>query len=76
MVRKLGKVTYDEWIQEFNPDNVPLTKKLDTLVKSFGVELNHVLDKLAPVKQCKISSKPRQQGLMKKPKLSKEECAN
>ena len=59
-VRKLGKVTDDEWTKEFNTENVPLTDKLDTLVDSFGNELCCVLDILTPEKECKISLKPKQ----------------
>ena len=51
-IRKVDKVVDSEWTGEFNPKNIPLTYKLDT-------ELTHILDKLAPEKECKISTQPK-----------------
>ena len=59
-IRKLDKVADIEWTGEFNPNNVPLTYKLDNLVESQDTELTHILDKLAPEKKYKISTKPKQ----------------
>ena len=59
-VRRLKAVLENEWIEEFNPDNVPLTDKLNTLVQSFTTELNCVLEKLAPEKKRKITGKLKQ----------------
>ena len=58
-VRKLHKVAQHEWIDKFNPDNVPLTDKLEELVPLFNTELTRMLDKLAPLKCCKINLTPK-----------------
>ena len=39
LVRQTSKVSEDQWIDEFNPDNVELNGKLDILVSSFNSEL-------------------------------------
>ena len=59
-MQRLGKITQEEWITEFNPNNVKLNDKLDPLVESFGEELNRVRNVLAPEKECKISLKHKQ----------------
>ena len=70
-IRKLDKVSPKEWIEEFSPENVSLTYKLDTLVNSLDKELTRVLDKLAPKKECKISSKTKQPWYDQEAKLLK-----
>ena len=47
-VRKLHKVDTEDWIKEFNPNNVELSNNLDSVVTSFGQEFKRTLDKLAP----------------------------
>ena len=37
-VRKLHRVTTEDWIKEFNPDNVELSSNLDGVVTSLGKE--------------------------------------
>ena len=59
-IRKLDKVAYSEWTGEFNPNNIPLTYKLDNLVESLDTELTRILNELAPEKKCTISTKPKQ----------------
>ena len=54
-VCKLHDITEDQWIDEFNPGDVPLNNKLDDLVPMFNAELTHTLDKLAPLKKQKIN---------------------
>ena len=58
-VRKLHKVTTEDWMKEFNPKNVELNTNLDAVVTSLGEEFKHTLDKLAPVKKCSISLKTK-----------------
>ena len=55
MVRQLSKVSEDQWNEEFNPDNIVASDKLDILVSSFDSELRRVYDKLAPQKKCKVN---------------------
>ena len=50
----------DQWKDEFNPDNIELNSKLDILVSSFNSELKWVYDTLAPAKECKVNSRPKQ----------------
>ena len=59
MVRQTSKVGDQQWNDEFNPDNVDLTGKLDTLVSSFNAELRRVYDKLAPQKEVKVNLRPK-----------------
>ena len=58
-VRKLHKVTTEDWMKEFNPKNVELSTNLDAVVTSLGEEFKHTLDMLAPVKKCSISLKAK-----------------
>ena len=58
-VRKLHKVTTEDWIKEFNPDNVELSTNLDEAVASLGKEFRCTLNRLAPVKKCSVSLKPK-----------------
>ena len=58
-VRKLHKVTAEDWMKEFNPTNVELSTNLDTVVTSLSKEFKRTLDKLAPVKKCSISLKTK-----------------
>ena len=58
-VRKLHKVTTEDWMNEFNPTNVELNTNLDTVVTSLSKEFKHTLDKLTPVKKCSISLKTK-----------------
>ena len=60
MVRQTSKVSDQQWNDEFNPDNVDLTGKLDTLVSSFNTELRRVYDTLAPQKEIKVNLRPKQ----------------
>ena len=60
MVRQTSKVSDQQWNDEFNPDNVDLTSKLDTLVSSFNTELRRVYDTLAPQKEIKVNTRPKQ----------------
>ena len=39
LVRQIGKVSEDQWNDEFNPDNIQLSGKFDVLVSSFNIEL-------------------------------------
>ena len=45
----------DQWNEEFNPDNVELSSKLDILVSSFNTELKQVYDTMAPEKESKVN---------------------
>ena len=58
-VRKLKNIAQDQWIDEFNPDNVPLNSKLLELVTSFNNELSGTLDKLALLKKQKVNLRPK-----------------
>ena len=58
-VRKLHKVDTEDWIKEFNPDNIELSNNLDSVVTSLGLEFKRTLDKLAPITKCSISLKPK-----------------
>ena len=40
-VRKIHRVTGDQWQDEFNQDNIELTSNLEELVPSFNTELTH-----------------------------------
>ena len=39
LVRQISKVSEDQWNEEFNPDNMELSNKLDILASSFNTEL-------------------------------------
>ena len=56
----------DQWSDEFKPENVLLSTNLENSVNSLSEEFRRVLDKLAPVKKCLVSLKP------KKPWFSKD----
>ena len=58
-VRKVHKVTSNQWMEEFNNDNVNLTSNLDELVGSFIQELTYTLDTLAPEVETKLLLKPK-----------------
>ena len=60
MVRQTSKVSDQQWNDEFNPDNVDPTGKLDTLVSSLNTELRRVYDTLAPQKEIKVNLRPKQ----------------
>ena len=65
-VRRLHTVTTDQWVEEFKAENVMLSTNLTDSVTSLSKEFNRMMDKLAPVKKCYISLKP------KKPWFNKE----
>ena len=69
-VRKTNKITAEEWMSEFDPDKVALNCNLDEAVANLGTELRRTLDKLAPLKRCSISIRP------KKPWFNKEMAPN
>ena len=58
-VRKLQDITQEQWIDEFNPDNVPLNNKLEQLVPLLNAELKRTLDKLTPLKKQIINLRPK-----------------
>ena len=58
-VRKLHKVTAEDWNQAYNTDNVPLSDNLEEMVAYLNKELVRVQDELAPVKKCTISLRPK-----------------
>ena len=60
MVRQTSRVSDQQWNDEFNPDNMDLTGKLDTLVSSFNTEPRRVYDTLAPQKEIKVNLRPKQ----------------
>ena len=60
LVWQVGKVSDDQWGKEFNPDNIQLTGKLNTLVSSFNTELRMVYNKLAPLKKFKVNLRSKQ----------------
>ena len=60
MVRQTSNVSGQQWNDEFNPDNVDLTGKLDTMVSSFNTEPRRVYDTLAPQKETKVNLRPKQ----------------
>ena len=71
LVRQVSKIKLDQWMEEFNPENVQLTGKLDTLVSSFNTELCRVYDTLAPLKECKVDLKTKQPWYNQDMKLMK-----
>ena len=58
-VCKLKDITQEQLIDEFKPENVPLSSKLEEIVLDFNNELTHTLDKLAPLKKQKINLRPK-----------------
>ena len=58
-VRKLHKVTAEDWNQAYNTDNVPLSDNLEEMVAYLNKELVRVQDELAPVKKCTMSLRPK-----------------
>ena len=58
-VRKTHKITTEEWMNEFDPNKVALNCNLEETVANLGIELKHTLDKLAPLKRCSISLRPK-----------------
>ena len=58
-VHKTRNITEDQWLEEFDPNKVPLSNKLDELVASLNQELVHTLDTLALVKKCQKELKPK-----------------
>ena len=58
-VRKLHKVTSQQWMDEFKQGNIELTSNLEDLVQSFDKELTRTLDSLAPEKDTKLLLKPK-----------------
>ena len=58
-VHKLKDITQEQLIDEFKPENVPLSSKLEELVLEFNNELTHTLNELAPLKKQKINLRPK-----------------
>ena len=57
-IRKLHKVTKDEWNNTVNVDNLTLSGNLEEVVNSLDKELVRIQDELAPLKKCTISLRP------------------
>ena len=57
-------------MSEFDPNKVALNCNLDETVANLGIELRRTLDKLAPLKRCSVSLRP------KKPWYNKEMAQN
>ena len=58
-VRSLHTVTTYQWKEEFKAENVMLSANLNDSVASLSKEFNRMMEKLAPVKKCSISLKPK-----------------
>ena len=58
-IRKLHKVTKDEWNNTVNVDNLTLSGNLEEMVNSLDKELVRIQDELAPLKKCTISLRPK-----------------
>ena len=56
----MQKVTKEDWLKEFNCDNIKLSDKLYDIIPELNTELKCVLDTLAPVKKCKVNLRPKQ----------------
>ena len=58
-IRKLHKVTKDEWNNTINVDNLTLSGNLEEMVESLNKELVRKQDEPAPLKKCTISLRPK-----------------
>ena len=76
VVRQTSKVSDTQWNDEFNPDHVDLTGKLDTMVSSFNTELRRVYDKLAPQNKIRVNLRPKQPWYDQKIKTLKRKYVN
>ena len=75
-VRQFNKVTTQQWIDEFKPENVKLSNKLDTLVTELSKELTRIADTLAPVIQCNISLRAKNLGMIWIKNNKRERCTS
>ena len=53
--RQFSKITPEQLIKKFKPDNIELSDKLDTVVMGLNQEPIRVVDTLAPAKTCNIN---------------------
>ena len=58
-VCKLKDITQEQLIDEFKPENVSLSSKLEEIVLEFNNELTCTMNKLAPLKKQKINLRPK-----------------
>ena len=58
-IRKLHRVTSDQWNDVFDTNNTPLSSNLEEMVENLNKELVRIQDELAPVKKCNILLKPK-----------------
>ena len=58
-VCKLMDITQEQLIDEFKPENVPLSSELEEIVLEFNNKLTHTLNKLVPLKKQKINLRPK-----------------
>ena len=58
-VRKLHKVTKEEWNNIINVDNLTLSGNLGDMVDRLDKELARIQDEAAPLKKCTISLRPK-----------------
>ena len=58
-IRKLHKVTKEEWNNIINVDNLTLSGNLGEMVDSLDKELVRIQDEAAPLKRCTISLRPK-----------------
>ena len=58
-VHRIKDITQDQLTDEFNPENVPLSSKLEEIVPKLNNELTCTLNTLAPLNIWKISLRPK-----------------
>ena len=58
-VHRIKDLTQDQLTDEFKPENVPLSSKLEEIVPKLNTELACTLDTLAPLTRRKINLRPK-----------------
>ena len=60
LIRGISKITTEQWCNEFQPANVLFTDNLEESMSSLNMELQWVLNTLAPEQEKRVSLKTKQ----------------